>query len=343
MDPADTGYQAKTTDELCQALASQGALVGHHDTVLREALETLRNLSVNVQRIGTQVELLTSQAFPPQHAAQPTAPPPPPAALLHQLREAVIPTPERYAGDLGNCRAFLFQCTLVFEQQPSTYHTDGARVAYVMSLLRGRALDWATAVRESQPHICWSYDTFISEMKKVFDHPVRGRDASRRLLSLRQGSRSVAEFSVEFRTVASDSRWNNESLQDAFLQGLNEAINDELAARDDPGSLDNLIATAIKIDNRLRERRRDRTSRHSNPSDFSLDPQIGTATTPIPRFFPTPYSASSHGDEPMQVGRARLSPSERARRIHAGECVYCSQTSHLVSSCPSLPKGQARQ
>ena len=108
-----------------------------------------------------------------------------------------------------------------------------------MSLLRGSALDWATAVRESQPHICLSFDTFISEMKKVFDHPVRGRDASRRLLSLRQGSRSVAEFSVEFRTVAADSGWNNESLQDVFLQGLNEAIKDELAARDDPVSLDN--------------------------------------------------------------------------------------------------------
>ncbi|KAI9536829.1 hypothetical protein NQZ68_031138 [Dissostichus eleginoides] len=102
MDPADTGHQSKTADELSQALASQGALVGHHDVVLREVVETLRNLSANVQRIGTQVELLTTQYSPPQPAAQPAAPPPAPAAPLYQLREAVIPTPERYAGDLGS-------------------------------------------------------------------------------------------------------------------------------------------------------------------------------------------------------------------------------------------------
>ncbi|KAI9547247.1 hypothetical protein NQZ68_018466 [Dissostichus eleginoides] len=100
MDPADTGHQSKTADKLSQALASQGVLVGHHDVVLREVVETLRNLSANVQRIGTQVELLTTQYSPPQPAAQPAAPPPAPAAPLYQLREAVIPTPERYAGDL---------------------------------------------------------------------------------------------------------------------------------------------------------------------------------------------------------------------------------------------------
>ncbi|KAI9545908.1 hypothetical protein NQZ68_032621, partial [Dissostichus eleginoides] len=157
MDPADTGHQTKTADELSQALANQGALVGHHDMVLREVVETLRNLSANVQRIGTQVELLTSH---PLHSRQP---PPAPAAPPHQLREAVIPTPERYAGDL---------------------------------------------------------------------------------------------------------------------------------------------------DNHLRERRRDRNSRHPNPSYSSPDPQIGTATAPISRSFPTPYTVSPPGEEPMQVGRARLSPSE---------------------------------
>lgn len=116
------------------------------------------------------------------------------------------------------------QCSLVFEQQSYTYSSDTSKIAYVMGLLKGKALDWASAVRESQSHATVSYDYFVSEMRKVFDHPVQGRDAAKRLLSLRQGSRSVAEYSVEFRTVAAESGWNQEALQGVFLGGLSERM-----------------------------------------------------------------------------------------------------------------------
>ncbi|KAI9517191.1 hypothetical protein NQZ68_008448 [Dissostichus eleginoides] len=136
MDPADTGHQSKTADELSQALASQGALVGHHNVVLREVVETLRNLSANVQRIGTQVELLTTQYSPPQPAAQPAAPPPAPAAPLYQLREAVIPTPERYAGDLDPSR-FL---TRSHPQKMSPCKWEGP-ASHHLSVLEGSGLE----------------------------------------------------------------------------------------------------------------------------------------------------------------------------------------------------------
>lgn len=42
------------------------------------------------------------------------------------------------------------------------------------------------------------------------------------------------ENSVEFWTLAVDSKWNDEALQGAFLNGLNEVIKDELATRDEP-------------------------------------------------------------------------------------------------------------
>ncbi|XP_072889749.1 uncharacterized protein [Hemitrygon akajei] len=58
------------------------------------------------------------------------------------------------------------------------------------------------------------------QIRKIFDHPVRYKDAAKRLLALRQGSRSVAEYSVEFRTLAADSGWNDEALQEVFQQGL---------------------------------------------------------------------------------------------------------------------------
>ena len=122
-------------------------------------------------------------------------------------------------------------------------------------------------------------------MKKVFDHPVRGRDTSKRLLSLHQGSHSVAEFSVEFRTLATESGWNDEALQGFFLSGLSDTVKDELAARDESTSLDELIPLAIRLDNRLRECRRERDSR---PSLFSSRP----TPPPLTRASPGPVPAS---------------------------------------------------
>lgn len=69
-----------------------------------------------------------------------------------------------------------------------------------------------------------------TEMKMVFDHPVRGGDAAKRLFSLRQGNRSVAEFAIEFRSLAVESGWNEEALHGAFLNSLSEELKDELAA-----------------------------------------------------------------------------------------------------------------
>ncbi|KAI2663459.1 Retrovirus-related Pol polyprotein [Labeo rohita] len=58
---------------------------------------------------------------------------------------------------------------------------------------------------------------------------VTGQEASRLLASIQQGRRSVADYSVEFRTVeAATSGWNAEALVARFLEGLNDAFKNEL-------------------------------------------------------------------------------------------------------------------
>ncbi|XP_072524059.1 uncharacterized protein [Salminus brasiliensis] len=51
----------------------------------------------------------------------------------------------------SGCRGYvLLQCSLAFEQQPSCFLSERAKVAYIISLLTGRALAWATPVWEYQ-------------------------------------------------------------------------------------------------------------------------------------------------------------------------------------------------
>ncbi|KAL1258016.1 hypothetical protein QQF64_011260 [Cirrhinus molitorella] len=75
-------------------------------------------------------------------------------------------------------------------------------------------------MRESQAHCCFEFRLFRQETLKVFDQSVFGKEASRLLVSLQQGRRSVADYSVKFRTLAATSGWNSEALSTHFLEGL---------------------------------------------------------------------------------------------------------------------------
>jgi len=68
------------------------------------------------------------------------------------------------------------QCSLVFNQQPSRYVTDKAKIAFVIGSLTGRALAWASSIWRSESSTSSSFQLFYNEMRKVFDHPVSGKD-----------------------------------------------------------------------------------------------------------------------------------------------------------------------
>ncbi|KAI3358928.1 hypothetical protein L3Q82_015321 [Scortum barcoo] len=180
MDPADPGAITK-------ALSAQGIIVGKHDSQIQEMVDTLRDLSNSMARMQTQLSLLTpgsagSEGTPPGLSSSLAA-----GSTVSTPREPFVPTPVKsYAGDLGSCSRFLFQCSIVFVQQPSSYSSDNAKIGYVVNLLRGKASDWATALWQANSPVLQSFDSFIAEMKKVFDHPVQGQEAVKRLLDLRQ-------------------------------------------------------------------------------------------------------------------------------------------------------------
>lgn len=80
-------------------------------------------------------------------------------------------------------------------------------------------------------------------MQNIFDHPIQGKEAAKWLLSLRLGSSSVSQYTVDFRVLAAESGWDDLALQGVFFQGLAEKV-DEFAACDETLSLDDLISFA---------------------------------------------------------------------------------------------------
>uniref|UniRef100_A0A3Q3AJP0 Ty3 transposon capsid-like protein domain-containing protein n=1 Tax=Kryptolebias marmoratus TaxID=37003 RepID=A0A3Q3AJP0_KRYMA len=297
-----------------QRLDQYETLINQLFQVQQDACSTLDQVSHRLvdlnNRLGTLIPTM-----PPVSAA--VTVPRPPLQLL--VQEPELKPAECFDGDTDRCGGFLLQCNFAFARSPSLFVSHASKIIYIVSVLKGRALRWAQAFLNSHPIETLLSQRFIQEFLQVFDHPFQHEEAAKRLLNLRQGRRSVADFSVNFRITAVEAGWEELALKGVFINSLSENIKDELASRDEPGSLDGLISLAIRIDNRLREPlidvTRPRSEIHSSPSINS--------------------SFLSGESEPMQVRRTQLSPEERQRRFRANACIYCGNQGHFVDSGPA--------
>uniref|UniRef100_A0A3Q3AU88 ribonuclease H n=1 Tax=Kryptolebias marmoratus TaxID=37003 RepID=A0A3Q3AU88_KRYMA len=249
-------------------------------------------------------------------------------------REPRLLPPEAFGGESSQCRPFLTQCEIHFELQPSSFPSERARVAFVISLLTGKAKIWGAAEWQQNSPNCYDYNSFVQEFFRVFDPSPPEREAARGLWRIKQGTRRVNEYIIDFHALAAKSGWNGEALCDAFYQGLNERIKDELATRDPPRGLAELESLASRIDQRLCERRQERGTEQPNR----------TLTNPprCPSSFSAPGRSPSPPQEPMQIGRSRLSTSERERRMRNGLCFYCGSEEHQLRMCPAKRSVPAR-
>ncbi|KPP59977.1 hypothetical protein Z043_122058, partial [Scleropages formosus] len=184
-------------------LSSQGVLLGAHEQALNNLADVFQDLFSDLQEKG-----LCTLTDPVQSAPTPTAsaPPPPPE---HDPRRATL-------ASLAH-----------------VYCSDQSRITYLISLLTGRALDWATATWGS----CFqcSYEDFKTHFKVNV--------TSKRLLDLRQGDRSVADYAAEFRILVVLSGWDNTTLLACFWRGLNPQLRKELVFRGESWTLNHFIET----------------------------------------------------------------------------------------------------
>lgn len=81
-----------------------------------------------------------------------------------------------------------------------------------------------------------------------------GPDATKGLLGLRQGTRTVADYAIDFLNRTLQSEWNQAAQNDAFLLGLADYVKDELVPYGLPSSLDRLIELATRLDRRIQTR-----------------------------------------------------------------------------------------
>ncbi|KAK3539334.1 hypothetical protein QTP70_001208 [Hemibagrus guttatus] len=127
-------------------------------------------------------------------------------------------------------------------------------------------------------------------IREVFEYPAGGKDISLQLMELRQGSETAADYAIRFRTLASQSGWNDAALWAVFRAGLNPCLQAELACHVEATSLSQFMATSIRLDNLRRQHR--------------MGTQASASACPRVR---TDYPEHrEEATEPMQLGRSRL-------------------------------------
>ncbi|XP_029442985.1 protein LDOC1 [Rhinatrema bivittatum] len=122
---------------------------------LQQQQHCIDSLAATVEQLVSRLEVSTREL------------PPAPASTS----STQLPTPTRYAGDSKTCRGFLNQCQVRFSLLPSQFPSDAAKVAFIFSLLDGKALDWASPLWERSDPLLQNLQDFLLNFRLAFDDP----------------------------------------------------------------------------------------------------------------------------------------------------------------------------
>lgn len=253
---------------------------------------------------------------------------------LPTSKPSLLKDPPTYSGDREELESFLGHVALAFRTNPTRFSSHEAKCLYLAGLLRGPAFNWFSPVlKEDNPELLRDIDKFVSDLRTVFGDPRSSEHLQDQLLYLRQTT-SVSLFFTEFVRLRVRVDLEEPFAIVLFRNGLKPVIQDELATILTPfTTVREMAEVAIRIDNRLQERRRARG--FDNRSDRARPP---FRTSPPAHYrHPAPVSAPV-GEVPMEIDSVKrlppLTERERERRRHEGLCLYCGKSGHVVRQCP---------
>lgn len=191
------------------------------------------------------------------------------------------------------------------------------RAALVVTRLRGRATAWwqqlkHTRHRQGKQRIT-AWDKFIKYLRREFLPFNYSRILFQNLQALRQGPRTVDDYSRDFYQLIAriDLRESDEQLVTRYIGGLRMNLQDTLSMFS-PGTVSEAHQRAILLE-------KQQSRRATTPSTSTA----GRFSTPESR--PPP---------PQQGG-------SRQHNTRPGACFSCGEMGHRQSACPKLQQGRA--
>jgi hypothetical protein len=260
-------------------------------------------------------------------------------ANTHRLK---ISTPEAYDGSKGTLRGYLTKLRAYFKYNNEEFYEEELKVLFAASLLKGNALTWFEPTlrdfvdnpleddREDETNRAFSsFMAFEDNLKKTFGEPDETRAAQRELQQLKQRT-SVSAYATEFRRISSKLGWDDDVLIAIFYPGLKDEVKDDLVMLDQPDTFPEYVEQAVKIDNRLYERRMEKGQRGTTTKVLFSRPQHYKANT-SKKFNrgSTAWGSTTHAG-PMELDATQR---KDVRDIKQVQCYNCQKTGHYARDC----------
>src|SRR5882672_9961370 len=179
-------------------------------------------------------------------------------------------------------RTFILQCRLNFRDHPDLFQEDKSKVNYVLSYLKGTALDCfkSTIFDPNKPDWASNFDLFSKELASNFGTYDPVSEAEAELEGLRMhDSHQATKYFIKFQQLASHVEWGEAALCRQAYNGLAKCIKDDMVHHNKPNTLAGLHRLIQAIDAQYWERkgelsRKNPTSGSSrnksdNKSDFA--------------------------------------------------------------------------
>jgi Retrotransposon gag protein len=295
-------------------------------------MQDFQNLQALVQQLQAQLA-----ALPPQPLVAPAPPPRPPSP-------PEVNKPEEFDGRSERLDQFIHQCILALSLGN---WNDQAKITFVLSYMKkGSALTWAeqklneyaTGNPNAQPAIPpWSiaWADFLNELRTAFGDISRQKTARIRIHDIKQGTRTVDEYNVEFMAEFGLTGFNEEAGLDIWKKGVKRSILQRIFNENPQpitfaewrtrGShydhVDREINAAFPRDHSKSQ------SRHIGSSSSSKPTTVSTST-------PSPSKPTSTSSAPVKVKQERIEESIFAARVARGVCGVCEAPDHRANKCP---------
>jgi len=250
--------------------------------------------------------------------------------------------PPKYDGATGQLQAHLTQIRAYQRYNSMENWPEDKKVVHASSYLEGRALAWFEPYltdymnhktpEEMKPEtreMFNNYENYENALKSLFQDPDEERQAERQLANCQQRS-SAAAYATEFRRISARIKATDQTKIFMFYRGLKNEVKDELSKIiDQPSEFLQYVELAIKIDNRLYERRLEKKGSTSGQfqRNNTYKPNTG-------KKYNKPSTQWGQHAGPMELDATQRKDKKDI------ECFNCGKKGHFKRECRGKKKDQ---
>src|SRR5882724_5305252 len=277
--------------------------------------------------------------------------------------------PDPFDGsDPRKLRTFILQCKLDFRDRKEAFEDNSDKVNYVLSYLKGTALDCfeSTVLDPIEPLWLSDFDLFIEELETNFGTYDPIGEAEAELEGLRMhDSHQATKYFIKFQQLAARIQWGDAALRCQAYNGLAKCIKDDMVHHEKPNTLIGLRKLVQAIDTRYWERKGELSretrasgssgskSEHKSDSNKS-DNKSGKGSSNPKQKNHNSGSTQGKGSTSEQKKPnvpdlssklrkdGKLTPQECQRHLDNKLCLFCGTAGHVAKDCPKSSSASAK-